>query len=153
MVLVTAWARHHCPSSGPLAPPPGIPHPSGLLLYRQDILPMSSYPAMGAPMEYNFDPMMGRPLKLLVPSTYPLLSQPLGALFSTPTSTGCGRLVSLARAKWGGMPFSGGIPISLIPSGSRQKDTHSDCVLSHSGDNPVCITYDSPQGSAPPVAM
>ena len=58
----------------PLAPPPGIPHPSGLSSYRQDILPTSSYPAMGAPMEYNFDPMMGRPLKPLVPSTYPLLS-------------------------------------------------------------------------------
>ena len=43
----------------PLAPPPGIPHPSRLSSYRQDILPMSSYPVMGAPMEYNFDPMTG----------------------------------------------------------------------------------------------
>ena len=43
----------------PLAPLPGISHPSVLSSYIQDILPMSSYPAMGAPMEYNFDPMMG----------------------------------------------------------------------------------------------
>ena len=43
----------------PLAPPPGIQHPSGLSSYRQDILPTSSYPVMGVPMEYNFDPMMG----------------------------------------------------------------------------------------------
>ena len=42
-----------------LAPPPGIPHPSGLSSYIQDILPMSSYPVMGASMEYNFDPMTG----------------------------------------------------------------------------------------------
>ena len=43
----------------PLAPPPGIPHPSALSSYKQDILPTSSYPVMGAPMEYNLDPMTG----------------------------------------------------------------------------------------------
>ena len=71
-----------------LAPPPGIQNPSRLSSHRQDILPTPSYPVMGAPMEYNFDPMMGWPLKPLVPSTYSILSQPLGALFSTPTSLG-----------------------------------------------------------------
>ena len=43
----------------PLAPPPGISHPSALPSYIQDILLMSSYPAMGTPMGYNFNPMMG----------------------------------------------------------------------------------------------
>ena len=70
----------------PLAPPLEIPHPLVLSSYIQDILPTSSYPAMGTPMGYNFNPMMGRPLKSLVPSTHPLLSQPLGVSFSTPIS-------------------------------------------------------------------
>ena len=46
----------------PLAPPPGIPCPSVLSSYMQEIMPMLSYSAMGTPMEYNFDPMMGWPL-------------------------------------------------------------------------------------------
>ena len=46
----------------PLAPPPGIPHPSVLSSYVQEISPTSSYSAMGTPMEYNFDPMTGQPL-------------------------------------------------------------------------------------------
>ena len=40
----------------PLAPPPGIPSPSGLSSYIQELLP-TSYPTVGTPMEYNFDPM------------------------------------------------------------------------------------------------
>ena len=43
----------------PLAPPPGIPHPLELSSYLQDVLPTSSYPVIGTPMGYNFDPMMG----------------------------------------------------------------------------------------------
>ena len=78
----------------PLAPPPGIPSPSGLLSYIQELL-SSSYPAVGTPMEYNFDPMTGQPLKLLISSTYSLPSQPLGASFSTPTSTGMAGLLAL----------------------------------------------------------
>ena len=46
----------------PLAPPPGIPHPSVLSSYMQEILLTLSYSAMGTPMRYNFDPMMGQPL-------------------------------------------------------------------------------------------
>ena len=46
----------------PLAPHPGIPCPLVLSSYVQEIVPMSSYSAMGTPMEYNFDPMMGWPL-------------------------------------------------------------------------------------------
>ena len=84
----------------PLAPPLGIPHPLVLSSCIQDILPTSSYPVMGTPMEYNFDPMMEQPLKLLVPSTYSLLSQPLGASFSTPISpdvAGLSALLGLSR--------------------------------------------------------
>ena len=46
----------------PLAPPHGIPHPLVLSSYVQEILPMLSYSAMGTPMRYSFDPMMGQPL-------------------------------------------------------------------------------------------
>ena len=129
----------------PLAPPPGIPHPSGLSSYRQDILPTPSYPAVGAPMEYNFDPMMGRPLKPLISSTYFLLSQPLGASFSTPTSLGVAGLSAIPGLSGEECPLVVGPPTPLIPSGSRWKDTHHDGVLFCSGNNPVSITYDSPK--------
>ena len=42
----------------PLAPPPGIPSASGLLPYIQELLP-TSFPVIGMPAEYNFDPIMG----------------------------------------------------------------------------------------------
>ena len=69
----------------PLAPPPRIPSMSGLSSYIQELLP-TSYPTVGTPMEYNFDPMTWQPLKLLILSTCSLPSQPLGASFLTPTS-------------------------------------------------------------------
>ena len=46
----------------PLAPPPRIPIAPGLSHYLQDPMP-ASFPAMGPPAEYNFDPIMGRPLR------------------------------------------------------------------------------------------
>ena len=67
----------------PLVRPPGIPSPSGLSSYIQELLP-TSYPVVGTPMEYNFDPMMGRPLKPLISSTYSLPTQPLGMHCSQP---------------------------------------------------------------------
>ena len=78
----------------PLAPPPGIPSPSGLSSYIQDILP-TSYAVMGVPMEYNFDPMTGRPLKPLISSMYSLPSQPLGASSSISTGPGVAGLSAL----------------------------------------------------------
>ena len=42
----------------PLAPPPGIPSTSGLLPYIQELLP-TSFPMMGLPAEYNFNPITG----------------------------------------------------------------------------------------------
>ena len=42
----------------PLAPSPGIPSMSGLLPYIQELLP-TSFPLMGLPVEYNFDPITG----------------------------------------------------------------------------------------------
>ena len=78
----------------PLAPPPRIPSLSRLSSYIQELLP-TSYPAVGTPMEYNFNPMTGWPLKLLILSTYSLPSQPLGASFSTPTNPGMMGLLAL----------------------------------------------------------
>ena len=98
------------PLSRLLAPPLGIPHPSVLSSYIQDILPMSSYPAMGTPMGYNFDPMMGQPLKFLVPSTYPLLSQPLGVSFSTPISPDVAGLSALSGLSGEECPLVVGSP-------------------------------------------
>ena len=82
------------PSFKPLAPPPRIPSSSGLSSYIQELLP-TSYPMVGTPMEYNFDPMTGWPLKPLISSMYSPLSQPLGASFSTPTSLGMTGLSTL----------------------------------------------------------
>ena len=42
----------------PLAPPPGIPSVPGLLPYLQELLP-TSFPTIGMPTGYNFDPIMG----------------------------------------------------------------------------------------------
>ena len=42
----------------PLAPPPRIPSTSGLSPYIQELLP-TSFPTMGMPAEYNFNPMTG----------------------------------------------------------------------------------------------
>ena len=42
----------------PLAPPPGIPIAPGLSHYLQDPMP-ASFPVMGLPGEYNFDPITG----------------------------------------------------------------------------------------------
>ena len=42
----------------PLAPPPRIPSMSGLSPYIQELLP-TSFPVMGMPVEYNFDPITG----------------------------------------------------------------------------------------------
>ena len=123
----------------PLAPPPRIPSMSGLSSYIQELLP-TSYPTVRTPMEYNFNPMTGQPLKPLISSMYSLPSQLLGVLFLTPHQPVHHRSVNLARAEQGGMPTSGWVPISLISSGSRQKDTHCDCVLCHCGDNPFSIT-------------
>ena len=50
----------------PLAPPPGIPIAPGLSQYLQDPVP-ASFPAMGPPVEYNFDPITGRPLRASTP--------------------------------------------------------------------------------------
>ena len=42
----------------PLAPPPSIPSTSRLSPYIQELLP-TSFPMVGAPMVYNFNPMTG----------------------------------------------------------------------------------------------
>ena len=128
-VLVTVWVKHCCPFK-PLAPPPGIPSPSKLL--------PTSYPMVGTPMVYNFDPMTGRPLRLLMLSAHSLSSQLLGT-FSTPMRPIHYRFVNLARAEQGGTSISGWVPVSLIPSGSRWKNTTVTVSSATAGDNPIGI--------------
>ena len=59
----------------PLAPPPRIPLASGLSPYLQEPLP-TSFPMMGLPMAYNFDPVTGCPLKVSTPDIFLWSSQP-----------------------------------------------------------------------------
>ena len=65
----------------PLAPPPGIPIAPGLSHYLQDPVP-ASFPAMGPPAEYNFDPITGRPLRASTP-VFLRLSQSRDVLLPT----------------------------------------------------------------------
>ena len=51
----------------PVAPSPGIPVAPGLSSYLQQPL-ASSFPVMGPPTGYNFDPIMGWPLKASTPN-------------------------------------------------------------------------------------
>ena len=83
----------------PLAPPPGIPSMSGLSPYIQELLP-TSFPTMGLPVGYNFDPITGQPLKALIPDPYSLSSQLQDVSFPTSTSlcaTGLSNLSGLSQ--------------------------------------------------------
>ena len=134
----------------PLAPPPGIPLTSGLLSYIQELLP-TSFPMVGMPMEYNFDPITGRPLKPLILSTHSLPSQPLGALFLTPTSpciTGLSTLPGLSKEE---CPLVVGSPSrsSRMVAGRRIPTV----TVSSATAETTCqhhLTW--PPGLAPPVA-
>ena len=66
----------------PLAPPPGIPVMSGLSHYLQELLP-TSFPIMGPPTGYNFDPITGQPLKASTPNIFSWSSQPQDVLLPT----------------------------------------------------------------------
>ena len=68
----------------PLAPPPRIPSTSGLSPYIQELLP-TSFPMVGLPVGYNFDPVTGQPLKASTPDIFSPSSQPWDV--SLPTST------------------------------------------------------------------
>ena len=102
---------------------------------------MSSYSAMGTPMRYNFDPMMGQPLQPLVPSSYSFLSQPLRASFSTPISPNVAGLSALSGLSEEEHPLVVGSHVPLIPSGSRWDDTYCDCLLVCGRDDSVSLIY------------
>ena len=63
--------------------PPGILYPSMSMLYGQGIFPTLSYSLWGSTMGYNFDPMMGQPLRPSISSPYSFLSQSPEMLLST----------------------------------------------------------------------
>ena len=67
----------------PLAPPPGIPIAPGLSHYLQDPMP-ASFPAMGPPGEYNFDPITGRPLRASTPDVLSQVFPVTGCLTPDP---------------------------------------------------------------------
>ena len=55
----------------PLGPPPGILYPLMSMSYGQGILPTLNYPSWGSTMGYNFNHMMGQPLRpLITPSCH-----------------------------------------------------------------------------------
>ena len=78
----------------PLAPPPGIPIAPGLSHYLQDPLP-TSFPVMGPPTEYNFDPITGRPLRASTPDVFSLSSQPRDVSLPTSSSPWATNLLNL----------------------------------------------------------
>ena len=83
----------------PLAPPPGIPLAPGLSPYLQEPLP-TSFPAMGLPTEYNFDPITGQPLKASTPNIFLWSSQLRDVSLPTPISlhvTGLSNLPGLSQ--------------------------------------------------------
>ena len=82
---------------GPLAPPPRIPTAPGLSHYLQDPMP-ASFPAMGQPREYNFDPITGRPLRASTPDVLSWFSQSRDASFLTPVSPRVTSLSDLLRS-------------------------------------------------------
>ena len=76
------------------APPPRIPLAPGLSHYRQDPLP-TSFPVMGLPIDYNFKPIMGRPLRASTPDVFSRSSQPQDVslpTFISPRVTGLSNL-------------------------------------------------------------
>ena len=83
----------------PLAPPPRIPSMSGLSPYLQELLP-TSFPTMGPPTEYNFNPITGWPLKASTPNIFSWSSQPRDVSLPTSTSphvTGLSNLPGLSQ--------------------------------------------------------
>ena len=102
----------------PLAPPPGIPLTSGLSPYLQELLP-TSFPMMGPPTGYNFDPITGRPLKVINPRYFLVVFPATGCFAPNLHQPTCHRSVELARAEPGGTSTSSWAPISLIQSGGR----------------------------------
>ena len=112
----------------PLAPPPRIPSMSGLSPYIQELLP-TSFPTVGMPMKYNFDPITGSTPESVNPE-YILPAFPTtGGIIPNPHQPMHHRSVDLARTEPGGASTSGWVPISLILSGSGWENTHCDCVL------------------------
>ena len=71
------------PLAKPMGLPPGISYPSVSVPYRQGVLPTPGYTPWGLVMGYNFDPMMGQPLRPAVPYSYPFMSQSSDILLST----------------------------------------------------------------------
>ena len=97
--LVVAWVKCRCHFPGLWPHHPGFPQCLDSHLYLQELLP-TSFPMMGSPAEYNFDPITGQPLKALTPDMYSLSSQPRDVLFPTSTSphiTGLSNLPGLIQ--------------------------------------------------------
>ena len=82
----------------PLAPPPGITSTSGLSPYLQELLP-TSFPMMGPPVGYNFDPITGWPLKASTSDIFSWSSQPRDVAPPASTSWQITGLSKLVRAE------------------------------------------------------
>ena len=97
VVLVTALGKTLSPLLRPLAPTTGDSTSlSAPILYAGYLAQHQATLWWEHPWDITFDPMMGWPLKPLVPSTYPSLSQPLGVSFSTPISLDVAGLSALS---------------------------------------------------------
>ena len=110
----------HCPGGGgmsavslsvfkPLAPPPGIPLVPRLSHYLQEPLP-TSFSVMGPPVEYNFDPITGWPLKASTPDIFSQSSQLQDVLLPTSLSPHVTGLLNLPRLNQEERPLVVGPP-------------------------------------------
>ena len=108
----------------PLAPPPGIPIAPGLSHYLQDPMP-ASFPAMGPPAEYNFDPITGRPLRASTPDVLSWFSQSRDASLPTPVSPRVMSLSDLLRSSVEERPLVVGSVsrLSRVVTGERMQIT------------------------------
>ena len=70
------------PLAKPVGLPPGISYPLVSLPFGQGALPTPGYNLWGSLMGFNFDPMMGQPLRPAVPYSYPFMSQSSDMLLS-----------------------------------------------------------------------
>ena len=106
----------------PLAPPPGIPIAPGLSHYLQDPMP-ASFPAMGPPAEYNFDPITGRPLRASTPDVLSRFSQSRDASLPTPISPRVTSLSDLLRSSVEERPLVVGSAshLSRVVTGERMQ--------------------------------
>ena len=114
--------------------------------YGQGIFPTSNYPSWGLTTGYNFDPMMGQPLRPSIPCSYPFLLQSPETLLSTSLNPSLVDLLALLDADDDESP-----PLIVEPPAHSSHMVMGGMVpynhlLICSRDNSISLTQVKPQG-------